>query len=69
MKKIFLLLPLLLAFASLTAFSRLNNDVDPRAEQLFKNEFAGASNVVWSKTGQFSYGEFYLGRSPDSGVL
>ena len=61
MKKIFLLLPVLLAFASLTAFSRFNNDVDPRAEQLFKNEFAGASNVVWSKTGNFLMASFTWG--------
>ncbi len=58
MKKIFLLLPLLLVFAGLTAFSRLNNRVDPRAEQLFKNEFAGAANVVWSKTGNFLKASF-----------
>jgi hypothetical protein len=58
MKKLFLLFPLLLAFAGLTAFSRLNHPVDPRAEQLFKNEFAGAANVVWSKTGNFLKASF-----------
>ena len=53
MKKIILLLPLLLVMASLTAFSRLKNNVDPRTEQVFKNEFAGAANVTWAKTGNF----------------
>jgi hypothetical protein len=58
MKKILLLLPLLLVFAGLTAFSRLNNSVDPRVEQLFKSEFAGAANVVWAKTGDFLKASF-----------
>jgi hypothetical protein len=53
MKRIFLLLPLLLVVASITAFSRLNNSVDPRTEQVFKTEFAGAANVTWSKEGDF----------------
>jgi hypothetical protein len=53
MKKNFLLLPLLLAVTGLTAFARLNDKVDPRAEQAFKNEFAGAANVVWAKEGNF----------------
>lgn len=53
MKKIFLLLPLLLVVTSITAFSRLHNNVDPRTEQVFKNEFAGAANVIWAKAGDF----------------
>lgn len=61
MKKIFLLSPLLLAFASLTAFSRLTNNVDPRAEQTFKNEFAGATHVVWAKKGSFLMATFTWG--------
>lgn len=61
MKKIFLLLPLILAFGSLTAFSRLINTVDPRTEQTFKNEFAGASHVVWNKTGNFLMASFTWG--------
>ena len=53
MKKFLLLLPLLLVITCLTAFARLNTPVDPRAEQAFKKEFAGAANVIWSKAGEF----------------
>jgi hypothetical protein len=58
MKKIFLLLPLFLLFAGLTAFSRLSSTVDPRAEQLFKKEFSSAENVVWSKKGDLLAASF-----------
>ena len=53
MKKIFLLLPLLLVVAGITAFSRLNKNIDPRTEQVFKTEFAGAANVIWGKAGNY----------------
>ena len=49
MKKFFLLLPLLMAVTVLTSFSRSTTNNDPRAEEAFKKEFAGASNVKWYK--------------------
>lgn len=49
MKKSFLLLPVLLAVISLTAFARITPNTDPRAEKAFNNYFAGAANVKWSK--------------------
>lgn len=60
MKKSFLLLPLVLVAISLTAFARLNSKVDPRAEQAFNKEFAGASNVTWASTGNFLKASFVL---------
>ena len=58
MKKTLLLLPLLLVAISFTTFARLNNKVDPRAEQAFKKEFVGASNVTWATTGNFLKASF-----------
>ena len=58
MKNSLLLLPLLLVAISITTFARLNNKVDPRAEQAFKKEFVGASNVTWTTTGNFLKASF-----------
>jgi hypothetical protein len=58
MKKSFLILSFLLVVTSLTTFAHLNHEVDPRAEQAFKREFAGAANVLWGKTGDFLKASF-----------
>jgi len=58
MKKSFLVLSLLLVITSLTTFAHLNHQVDPRAEQAFKREFAGAANVLWGKSGDFQIVSF-----------
>jgi len=52
MKKILLVL-LLLVIISQTTFAHLNNKVDDHAQQAFKNEFAGAANVIWAEAGDF----------------
>ncbi|MEP7373732.1 MAG: hypothetical protein ABI675_10115 [Chitinophagaceae bacterium] len=58
MKKSFLLLPLVLVAISLTSFAHINSKVDPRAEQAFNKEFAGASNVTWTTAGNFLKASF-----------
>ncbi len=48
MKKSLLLLSLMLIGITLTTFARTQSSNDPRAEQEFEKQFAGASNVKWA---------------------
>lgn len=49
MKKSFLTLTVILSVISITTFAGTTPNADPRAEKAFQQQFAGASNVKWSK--------------------
>lgn len=49
MKKSFLTLTVILTVISITTFAGTTHNADPRAEKAFQQQFAGASNVKWSK--------------------
>jgi hypothetical protein len=60
MKKIFVSLSLLLTAAVSTAFAHKDTRPDPGVEEIFKQEFAGAENVIWSRQEDYQKATFIL---------
>ena len=61
MKKIFVSLSFILTAAASSAFANLVPLPDPGVEEVFKKEFAGAENVVWSQQENYQKATFILG--------
>lgn len=61
MKKIFVTLSILLTAAASTAFANIKTfDPSPGVEEVFKKEFAGAENVIWSQQENYQKATFVL---------
>ena len=60
MKKIFVSLSLLLAVIASSAFANKNTRPDPGIEEIFKQEFAGAEHVSWSRQDNYQKATFVL---------
>jgi hypothetical protein len=59
MKKIFVL-SLLMTVVSSISFANINDLPDPGVEEVFKEEFAGAENVSWSRQENYQKATFIL---------
>jgi hypothetical protein len=60
MKKIIVSLSLLLSVTASTAFAHKETRRDPGIEEIFKQEFAGAENVTWSRQDNYQKATFVL---------
>ena len=61
MKKIILSLSLLLTTGVSVVLAAAEPKTDPRVQELFKKEFAGAESVQWSTIGDYEKVSFVLG--------
>lgn len=60
MKKIFVSLSFLLTAAASSVFANIVTDPDPGVEEVFKKEFTGAENVIWSQQDNYQKASFVL---------
>lgn len=61
MKKIFVSLSFILTATASSTFANIVPDPAPGVEEVFKKEFAGAENVIWSQQENYQKATFILG--------